>query len=62
MHVEFLLEEPSAEAALTAILPKILVDDVTFGFHVFEGKQDLLKKFPLLLGVCRGAQSLRGRR
>lgn len=46
MHVEFLLEEPSAEAALTAILPKILVDDVTFDFHVFEGKQDLLKKLP----------------
>lgn len=49
MHVEFLLEEPSAEAALTAILPKILVDDVTFDFRVFEGKQDLLKKLPLLL-------------
>ena len=49
MHVEFLLEEPSAEAALTAILPKILVDDVTFDFHVFEGKQDLLKKLPLRL-------------
>ena len=46
MHVEFLLEERSAEAALTAILPKILVDDVTFDFHVFEGKQDLLKKLP----------------
>lgn len=49
VHVEFLLEEPSAEAALTAILPKILVDDVTFGFHVFEGKQDLLKQLPLRL-------------
>ena len=49
MHVEFLLEERSAEAALTAILPKILVDDVTFDFHVFEGKQDLLKKLPLRL-------------
>ena len=49
MHVEFLLEERSAEAALTAILPKILVDDVTFDFHVFEGKQDLLKQLPLRL-------------
>ena len=49
MHVEFLLEEPSAEAALTAILPKILVDDVTFDFHVFEGKRDLLKQLPLRL-------------
>ena len=49
MHIEFLLEEPSAEAALKAILPKILVDDVTFDFHVFEGKPDLLKQLPLRL-------------
>ncbi len=46
MHIEFLLEEPSAEAALQAILPKILADNVSFHFHVFEGKQDLLKKLP----------------
>lgn len=49
MHIEFLLEEPSAEAALKAILPKILVDDVSFHFHVFEGKPDLLKQLPLRL-------------
>lgn len=49
MHIEFLLEEPSAEAALTAILPKILVDDVTFDFHVFEDKLDLLKRLPFRL-------------
>ncbi len=49
MHIEFLLEEPSAEAALTAILPKILADNVSFHFHVFEGKRDLLKKLPLRL-------------
>ena len=42
MHIEFLLEERSAEVALEAILPKILPDDVTFKFHVFEGKHDLL--------------------
>lgn len=49
MHIEFLLEEPSAEAALTAILPKILANNVSFHFHVFEGKPDLLKQLPLRL-------------
>ena len=46
MHIEFLLEERSAEVALASILPKILPDDVILKFHVFEGKQDLLKKLP----------------
>jgi hypothetical protein len=49
MHIEFLLEEHSAEAALRAILPKILSDDVSFDFHVFEGKHDLLRKLPTRL-------------
>lgn len=49
MHIEFLLEEPSAEAALELILPKILSDDVSFNFHVFEGKHDLLRKLPTRL-------------
>lgn len=47
MHIEFLLEERSAEVALNYILPKILPDDVTFKLHVFQGKSDLLKKLPL---------------
>ena len=42
MHIEFFLEEPSAEEALKAILPKILSNDVTFDFLVFEGKDNLL--------------------
>ena len=42
MHIEFLLEERSAEVTLKAILPKILPDGVDFNFHVFEGKDDLL--------------------
>ena len=46
MHIEFLLEERSAEVALASILPKILPDDVILKFHVFEGKQDLLKELP----------------
>ncbi|MDE0637857.1 MAG: DUF4276 family protein [Candidatus Poribacteria bacterium] len=44
MHIEFLLEERSAEVVLQSILPKILPVDVSFYFHVFEDKQDLLKK------------------
>lgn len=48
MAVEFisiLVEEPSAEAALEALLPK-LVQDLAFSIHVFEGKLDLLAKLP----------------
>lgn len=46
MQIEFFLEEPSAEAALSTILPKILSVDIIYNFHVFEGKHDLLKKLP----------------
>ena len=49
MHIEFLLEEPSAEAALSTILSKIFSPDVPYHFHVFEGKHDLLKKLPVRL-------------
>lgn len=42
MHVEFFLEEPSTRETLKAILPKILSNNVTFDFLVFEGKDDLL--------------------
>jgi len=42
MHVEFLLEEPSAEAFLQGILPKLLPDGTTWNFIVFQGKSDLL--------------------
>ncbi len=40
----FLLEEPSAEAMLKGVLPRILPDDVLVKFLVFEGKQDLEKR------------------
>ena len=46
MHIDFLLEEPSIEAALKSILPKILSEDVNLDFLVFKGKEDLLKKLP----------------
>ena len=50
MHVEFLVEEPSAEVALFNIVPRIL-HDVTFRIHPYQGKQDLLSK---LLPRLRG--------
>ncbi len=49
VHIEFLLEERSAEAALEAVLPTVFSDDVGFNFHVFQGKHDLLKNLPIRL-------------
>ena len=46
MHIEFLLEEPSAEAALRNLLPKILPDDVTSELRNFQGKANLLTHLP----------------
>lgn len=44
MHLEVLVEEPSAEAALDVLLPKILAPGVTFRTLVHQDKQDLLAK------------------
>jgi hypothetical protein len=49
MHVELLVEEPSAEAALHSLLRKILGSDVSFAIHPYQGKSDLLKKLPARL-------------
>lgn len=46
MHIEFLVEEPSAEAALKNLVPKLMGEDISFNIHVFQGKQDLLKSLP----------------
>lgn len=46
MHIEFLLEETSAEIVLNEIIPKIVGEEVTFGIREFSGKQNLLKKLP----------------
>lgn len=46
MHVEFLVEESSAEAALSELLPKIIGPDATWKIHAHQGKKDLLKKLP----------------
>lgn len=43
-HFEFLVEEPSMEAFLVAILPRLLGTEVTFTIHVHQGKSDLLRK------------------
>ncbi|NEP00260.1 MAG: DUF4276 family protein [Symploca sp. SIO2E9] len=46
MHIEFLVEELSAEVALVNLVPKILPQEVTFKIHSFQGKKNLLKKLP----------------
>jgi len=49
-HVEVLVEELSAEAALRLLLPKIL-KGISFEIHPHQGKADLLKDLP---GRLRG--------
>lgn len=44
MHVEFLLEEPSAEAFLDGMLPQLLPASATWNLIAFQGKTDLLEK------------------
>lgn len=43
-HLELLVEEPSMEAFLRALLPRLLPADRTFEVHTFQGKADLLGK------------------
>lgn len=43
-HLEVLVEEPSMEAFLRALLPRLLPHDRTFEVHPFQGKTDLLQK------------------
>jgi hypothetical protein len=43
-HLELLVEEPSMEAFLRALLPRLLPQDRTFEVHPFQGKSDLLGK------------------
>jgi hypothetical protein len=51
MHFEFLVEELSAEAALSELLPRLIGPDATFRIHPHQGKKDLLDN---LLGKLRG--------
>jgi hypothetical protein len=43
-HFVLLVEEPSREAFLRALLPRLLPKDRTFEVHPFQGKDDLLGK------------------
>jgi len=42
MHIEFLLEEPSAEAFLSGFLPRVLPAATTWQLIAFQGKTNLL--------------------
>jgi hypothetical protein len=44
MHLVLLVEDPSMEAFLRALLPRLLPQDRTFEVHPFQGKDDLLDK------------------
>jgi hypothetical protein len=52
MHLEFLVEELSAEAALSNILPRVLGEH-TFAVHTFAGKPNLLASLPVRLRTYR---------
>jgi len=54
-HFELLLEEPSMEAFLRALLPNLLPGDCTFDLRSFKSKGDLLRKLP---GLLRGYAQL----
>jgi hypothetical protein len=49
MHIEFLVEEESAEAFLSGFLPKVLREGDSRSVHVFQGKLDLLANLPARL-------------
>lgn len=44
-HVEVLVEEPSMEAALRVLLPRVL-GDLTFEVYPYQCKDELLKRLP----------------
>lgn len=50
-HFELLVEEPSMEAFLSLVLPRLLQGRATFSIHSHQGKPDLLNK---LDGRLRG--------
>ena len=51
MHIEFLVEDISTEAALTNLLPRLLPPGDTFTIHPHQGKKDLLRRLP---GILKG--------
>jgi hypothetical protein len=53
-HLEFLVEELSAQAALQNLVPKILGEEFSFQVYPHQGKRDLLGKLPSRLRAYRG--------
>ena len=51
--MEFLIEEPSMEAFLKGLLPRVLPEGCTFACRVFRGKEYLLRKLGNRLHGCR---------
>lgn len=52
-HLELLVEEPSMEAFLRGLLPRLLPEGRSFEIHAFQGKDDLLRKLaPRLRGYA----------
>jgi Domain of unknown function (DUF4276) len=49
--IELLVEEPSMEAALYEVLPKIIRKDLNFQIKRFQCKDELLKQLPLRLNA-----------
>jgi hypothetical protein len=54
MHLEVMVEEPSAEAALENLLPRLLPEGVSYQVHLFPGKPALLSRLPNRLKAYRG--------
>lgn len=52
-HLEILVEEPSMEAALRLVLPK-MIDDLSFAVYPHQCKEDLLKHLPARLRAYAG--------
>jgi hypothetical protein len=45
-HLEILVEEPSMEAFLRQLLPRLLGDELSFSIYPYQCKDDLLAKLP----------------
>ena len=46
MHIDVMVEEPSAKAAMNNLLPRLLAGRATFKVVDFQGKQEMLRKIP----------------
>ena len=58
-HLVFLVEEPSMEAFLRTLLPRILPQTISFQINAFQGKTDLLAKLESRLrGYAKMLQSM----